>query len=54
MIDEVMKLVVVVSLLFALWALPLEKSELATACDLVALGGASYCMWLFANGRKDT
>ena len=32
------------SCVIALWALPMDKSALATACDLLALAGSSWCL----------
>ena len=44
-----MRLVAALSMLASLWALPMGKSVLATACCLVALLGSS-CM-LILSGR---
>jgi hypothetical protein len=45
-----MKPMAFVSCFFALWALPADKSVLATACDLIALFG-SVCAIVFIKGR---
>lgn len=45
-----MRSMVIVSCLFALWALPADKSAMATACDLIALCG-SVCAIVFGRGR---
>jgi hypothetical protein len=45
-----MKMVAVLSMLASLWALPMGKSPLATACCLLALSGS--CGMLILSGKR--
>ena len=37
----------ILSCALALWALPMDKSVMAVACDLLALAGSQWCLWIF-------
>ena len=41
---------VILSCTLALWALPMDKSTEATACDLLVLTGG--CLWIFFREKK--
>jgi len=43
-----MKFIIVSSLLCGLWALPMDKSALATGCNLLA---AASSLWLMLRGE---